>query len=549
MSARASLLTAMALDILLFYPALAQSQVSVISEVAHDMSPPLSSMSAQMNAVTAKAAPHVVPLRQLPLPQSSGNGTRELRDNALQRTAGPLLSVSSGVGIDGIGTGFSGPQGSFTVTAVPPDTNGAVGDTQYVQWVNSSFAVFSKSTGAVIYGPALGNTLWQGFGGQCQSTNDGDPVAQYDKIAKRWVMSQFSISGGPGNFFQCIAVSVTSDATGSYYRYAFSMPNLNDYPKLGVWPDAYYASFNMFTSETGPLLGARACAFDRSKMLIGASATAQCFQLGTAYSGLLPSDLDGSSLPPSGSPNYYLNFGTNSLNLWKFHVDFSNSANSTFLGPTSIPVAAFTPACNGGTCIPQPGTTQTLASLGDRLMYRLAYRNFRSHESLVVNHSIVAGSSVGIRWYELRGPGGTPTLYQQGTYAPDSTYRWMGSIAMDSVGNMAVGYSASSSSVNPAVRYTGRLATDALGTLEAENSIMEGAGAQTSPNRWGDYSSISVDPVDDCTFWYTNEYLKGTGQFNWSTRIGAFKFPNCHKQVDITPIIMLLLQQQGNSSN
>jgi hypothetical protein len=416
----------------------------------------------------------------------------------------------------------------FTPNSAPPDTNGAVGATQYVQWVNESFAVFNKSTGAIAAGfPKAGNTLWSGFGGGCQTNNDGDPIVQYDKAANRWVLTQFSVSTTP--FLQCVAVSTTSDATGSYNRYSFSYSNFNDYPKMGVWPDGYYISYNMFNGNT--FVGARACAFDRAKMLTGAAATQVCFQLSSSFGGLLPSDLDGSNAPPAGSPNYFLNFGTNSLNMWKFHVDFTTPANSTLTGPTNIPVAAFSAACSGGgTCIPQPSTTNQLDSLADRLMYRLAYRKFSDgHESLVVNHSVTAGSSVGVRWYELRSPGGTPTVFQQGTYAPDSSYRWMGSIAMDQAGNIAMGYSVSSSTVRPGIRYTGRLAGDTLGQMtQGETTLQAGVGSQTgSLHRWGDYSAITVDPVDDCTFWYTNEYLKATGSFNWSTRIGSFKLPNC----------------------
>jgi len=258
-----------------------------------------------------------------------------------------------------------------------------------------------------------------------------------------------------------------------------------------------------------------------------------CFQQGSSVASLLPSDLDGATAPPAGSPNFYLNFGSNSLNLFRFHVDFANTANSTFTGPINIPVAAFTEACSGGTCIQQPSTSQKLDSLADRLMYRLAYRNRSGTESLMVNHSVfVSGNRKsqvdGVRWYEIRSPSGTPVIFQQGTYSPDSNSRWMGSIAMDKVGDIALGYSVSSSSLFPSIRFTGRVPTDSLGTLEAENTILNGAGSQL-PNlsRWGDYSSISVDPVDDCTFWYTTEYLMNSGTFNWSTRIASFKFPTC----------------------
>ena len=424
---------------------------------------------------------------------------------------------------DGFGVGAA----NFSVNSAPPDTNGAVGDTQYVQWVNESFGVFNKATGALVYGPAAGNTLWAGFGGPCETNNDGDPIAQYDKIANRWILTQFAVTGGPP-YYQCVAVSTTSDATGSYYRYAFQFSDFNDYPKLGVWPDAYYMSFNMFAggnSFTGPTV----CALDRNAMLIGAPANAVCFHLGTSFGGLLPADLDGSTLPPAGSPNYFLDYGTNSLQLWKFHADFTTPANSTLTGPTAISVAAFSAACSGGgTCIPQSGTTQKLDSLADRLMYRLAYRNFGTFESLVVNHSVTANNVTAVRWYELRNPNGTPQVWQQGTYQPDTTHRWMGSIAMDSVGNMLLGYSASSASIFPGIRYTGRLVTDPINTMQSEGTIINGGGSQGhNLSRWGDYSTMSIDPSDDCTFWYTTEYLKTSGTFNWSTRIASVRFSNC----------------------
>ena len=445
------------------------------------------------------------------------------------------MATTAGLNFAGVGNGDYG----FAPNAAPPDTNGAVGATQYVQWVNESFAVFDKATGALVLGPVAGNTLWSGFGGGCQTNNDGDPIVQYDKLANRWIMTQFSVTTTP--YLQCVAVSTTSNATGSYYRYAFSYGNTQfpDYPKLGVWPDGYYISYNIFNNGS-TFAGSKVCAFDRAKMLIGdVTAAQQCFQLSTSYGGLLPSDLDGATLPPAGSPNFFLNFGTNRLNLWKFHADFATPANATLTGPTSIPVAAFTPACSGGgACIPQPGTNQKLDSLADRLMYRLAYRKRpvlqSSVESLVVNHSVSVGTNkrnsvTSVRWYELRDPNGTPTVFQQGTLGPsDGTHRWMGSIAMDKQGNIALGYSASSSSVYPSIRYTGRLAGDLVNTMQTEN-IIQALGGSQLPNlgRWGDYSAMTVDPVDDCTFWYTNEYLKSNGTFNWSTRIASFKFQGC----------------------
>ena len=297
---------------------------------------------------------------------------------------------------------------------------------------------------------------------------------------------------------------------------------------MGVWPDAYYETFNMFAGGT-TFVGADACAYDRNAMLAGSAATQVCFQQGTVGRRPAAFRLDGTTAPPAGSPNYMLYFGTNNLNLFKFHVDFTTPANSTFTGPTVINVAAFSPVCGGGTCVPQPSVTQQLDSLADRLMYRLAYRNFGTHESLVVNHSVVAGSGGGVRWYELQNPSGTPAVAQQSTFAPDSNYRWMGTVAMDHVGDMALGYSVSSTSLSPSVRFTGRLSTDPASTMETEVNISQRQwlADHRKPRRWGDYSAMQVDPVDDCTFWYTEEYMETNGSFNWNTSIANFKFPGC----------------------
>jgi len=496
----------------------AQSGPTTIrSDFHHDVSQPLSEMIKHAPAPSHVRRP-AEPLKRIPLPLG-----------LMQQQEDPVIQVATVLpptppvtqSFQGLGNGQYG----FSITGAPPDTEGAVGATQYVQWVNTSFAIFNKSTGALIAGPTAGNTLWSGFGGGCQSNNDGDPIVLYDKIAQRWIFSQFSVSTTP--YLQCIAVSTTSDATGTYNRYSFQYSNFDDYPKMSVWPDAYYETFNMFAGGT-TFVGADACAYNRSAMLAGTAATQVCFQQGTSVGGLLPSDLDGTTPPPAGSPNYMLYFGTNNLNLFKFHVDFGTPANSTFTGPTVINVAAFSPLCGGGTCVPQPGTTQQVDSLADRLMYRLAYRNFGTHESLVVNHSVVAGAGGGVRWYEIQNPSGTPTVAQQSTFAPDSNYRWMGSVAMDHVGDMALGYSVSSSSVSPSVRFTGRVPTDPASTMETEINVISGSGSQTSGlTRWGDYSAMQVDPVDDCTFWYTQEYMASTGSFNWNTSISNFKFPGC----------------------
>jgi hypothetical protein len=487
--------------------------------VHQDVSRPLRDIAARPEPDKAtKTAKEDYPL---PLPPLGAPAS----DPVLQSTPGQVAAPALGSSFEGVGQGFTGPAGIFSVNSAPPDTNGAVGSSHYVQIVNESFAVFTKS-GTPVYGPVPTNTLWSGFGGGCQNNDDGDATVVYDRLANRWVFQQFSVSTTP--YLECVAVSTSGDPTGTYYRYSFQYSAFPDYPKLGVWPDAYYVTINRFQSGAS-FLGPEMCAWDRAKMLAGQPATQQCFTLGTSDGGLLPADLDGSSPPPAGAPNPMVEFGTNSLLLWRFHVDWTTPANSTFTGPTTLPVAAFTPACGGGACIPQSGTTQKLDSLGDRLMYRLAYRNFGDHQSLVVNHSIAAGGSVGVRWYELRDPNGTPSVYQQGTYAPDATYRWMGSAAMDGSGDIALGFSTSSSTARPGVHYTARLATDPLGVMgQGEGAIIDGTGSQTGGlNRWGDYSSLNVDPTDDCTFWFTSEYLTASGSFNWHTRIGTFKLTGC----------------------
>ena len=504
---------------------LVQRSVRVEAEVRHDTSIPLR----QMPPASRARGQRVYPV--LPLPRHGGGGVTAA-DPVLQSLIAQPLAPALTLNFDGVGNGFSGPAGTFTVAGAPPDTNGSVGPNHYVQIVNTDFAVFDKS-GAALFGPVPINTLWTGFGGDCETNNDGDPVVKYDNMADRWVIAQPSFSTTP--YLECVAVSTSADPTGSYNRYSFSNTDFPDYPKIGVWPDAYYASFNFFTSASGTFSGGEVCAYDRASMLAGQPATQQCFNVGTSFGGLLPADLDGGRQPPAGSPNYVVSLGAadGQLAFWQFHVDWATPANTTLTGPTTLTTAAFTLPCNdtGGTCVAQSGTTQRLDTLGDRLMYRLAYRNFSDHEALVVNHSITAGSSVGVRWYELRPDAShNLTIFQQGTYAPDSDYRWMGSIAMDQAGNMALGFSRSGTAINPEIHFTGRLAGDALGLMtQGEGTIIDGTGSQTGRNqsRWGDYSAMAIDPSDDCTFWYTNEYLSSNGAFNWKTRIASFKLPGC----------------------
>jgi hypothetical protein len=372
--------------------------------------------------------------------------------------------------------------------------------------------------------------LWTGVGGGCATANAGDVVVQYDKLADRWVLTQLSSLSSP--YGECIAVSTSNDPTGTYHTYYYSFgSNLPDYPKFGVWPtatnSAYLATYNQFGNGSN-FVGAALCAYDRSAMISGSASPAQiCYTINDA--SYLPSDLDGSTAPLDGTAGYFLTYETlSSLRLYTLKPNFASPSSSTLTQVSpDLSVASFAELCGGGTCVPQAGTNNQLDSLGDRPMFRLAFRNFGNHEALVFNNSVTSG----VRWYELRSPvsaTGTFSVYQQGTYAPDATYRWMGSAAMDSSGDLAIGYSASSGSIHPAVRYSGRVPTDALGTMETEGSIIEGPGSQTNGlHRWGDYSSLRIDPADDCTFWYINEYLPSSGAFNWSTRIGSFKFTGC----------------------
>lgn len=506
----------------------------ILQPILHDVSAPLRDLHP---APSEAGAPHEASDKLPRVPHSSSFYAAATRaDPVAQFAAIAAAMPTASLNIDGVGQGFSGPAGAFTVASAPPDTDGDVGLNHYVQIVNSNFAIFNK-TGTPVYGPVPTNTLWQGMAGGCATTNDGDGTVRYDRIADRWVIAQFSVNGGTGPFFQCIAVSTSADPTGTYARYVFQYAAFNDYPKMGLWPDGYYFTYNMFPNNV--FAGAQVCAMDRNRMLTGAPATMQCFTTSTSWGGVLASDLDGPQLPPAGSPNYLVSLGTNVLGFWKFHVDWVTPANSTFVGPANITVASFSALCAAtGTCVPQTGTTQQLDSLSDRLMNRFAYRNFGDHESLLVSHAVVAGAGGGVRWYELRTPGTTPSVFQQGTYAPDGSYRWLSSLAMDRSGDIGLGFSLSSSALHPEIHYTGRLPGDPAGTMgQGEGTLINGGGSQTGSNlsRWGDYSSMNIDPSDDCTFWYTQEYIAVNGAFNWHTRIGSFKFPGCGATTDTTP--------------
>ena len=506
------------------------SNPDVIKASHHDASPPLSQMAvgASSNGGGTDG--------QTPTARSTGALiTNPNSDPVAAPFAGSLAGVTSLLNFDG-----QSAQDNFNLFGfafVPPDTNGAVGATQFVQMVNVTIAIYDKTSGSLQLGPAAIHTVWTGFGGLCEFgggtpayADGGDPVVLYDHLAGRWLVTQLQYNSALTASAECVAVSTTSDATGSYNRYEYDFgTNFPDYPKWGVWPDAYYNTINVFPPHT--FAGAEACAFDRNAMLAAAEASAVCFQQPSTVSSLLPSDLDGGTLPPAGSPNYFVGLADSThLNFFRFHVDFTNSANSTFSGPTLVSVAPYSEICARATtvsCIPEPSPGEKVDGLSDRVMFRLAYRNFGDHESLVVNHTVKGGALAGVRWYEIRNPS-APFIYQQSTLVDPNVNYWLGSIAMDKTGNIALGFSASSHAVFPSLYVGGRAPTDPAGALFGPLVLVRGSGVQfNSFKRWGDYSSMSVDPTDDCTFWYTNEYYATTGSFNWATRIGSFKFNGC----------------------
>jgi len=403
----------------------------------------------------------------------------------------------------------------------PPDANGDVGPHHYLQVTNGFFVVFAKS-GVVLFGPSGNSTVWNGFNGTCGSIDSGDPIAAYDGLADRWLMSYQARNATEGH--QCIAVSQTADPLGAWYRYEFAFPHPNDYSKLAIWPSAY-----VLTTGIDGGNGPEVCALDRAQMLIGATATQQCFTLSTARGDVFPADLDGAQLPQPGRSSYVFDLSPleSALGAFKLEIDWQVPSSSRISSRIPIPVAAWTTPCPA--CIPQPGTIQELSTLGGELMNRVTYRNFGDHEAFLIVHSADVEGTVGVRWYELRpDSAGGLAAFQQGTFAPDTHHRWMGSGAMDRQGNIALGYSVSSAQLYPSIRYVGRLAGDPKNMMTlSEGSLFEGSLAQVGTSRWGDYSAMQVDPIDECTFWYTTEHAGWNG---YGTRIGAFRLPGCEPQ-------------------
>lgn len=418
---------------------------------------------------------------------------------------------------------FAGMSYSANGSGFPPDTNGDVSTDYYIQTVNTSIAVYSKN-GVPAMNPITFNSFFNGASSPCNNRNNGDPVVLYDRWANRWLITDFAV---PGPYYECLAVSKTSNPlSGGWWLYTLKISDgsLNDYPKVGIWPDGYYLSFNMFHQPDNGWDGVQVWALERAKIMSGAPLNTVHFSIPSSagYASLLPAH--ALSQPDAGSPEYFASVEPlNGLELWKFHVDWSSPASSSFTGPAVLPVANFAIAAS----VPQRGSTSLLDSLSYRPMMQLQFRKSGGVESLWFNHSVASSGVASIRWYELRDPGSTPYVFQQGTYQPDSLHRWMGSLAVDKDGNMAVGYNVAGQNTYPGIRYSGRLAGEIPGLLpQTESTLIDGGGSQMSTSRWGDYSSMSIDPVDDCTFWYTTEYYSNSG-LNWQTRIGSFKFPSC----------------------
>jgi hypothetical protein len=514
---------------------------AVVNEpIQFDVSPPLSQMLTQVPP--QQGVQKIIPVLLPKLDKLKGFAQQ--RGSAPFSSPGPLISATIGLSFQGVGISSASTLNCSSVIGfgvAPPDTNAAVGDTQVVEWVNLCYAVFDKATGALIAGPFAGNNFWAGFGGACETANDGDPIIQWDKSNHRWLASQNVF----GPYMTCIAVSQTADATGSYFRYAFTQPGFPDYPKWGLTPAVYYQTQNDFGANDG-FVGVNVCAYDATSMLKGSKKASQVCILdnsnGTLFDdSMLPADLDSDPKKAKGAPEVFLgsidNFNPGS-NVYEyvFTVNFKKPAKSTLAGvngtmPLAVPTYSL--GCGGfGACIQQPPPGDLVDSLGDRLMYRLARFDDGTNQHFLVTHSVNNTTAVGARWYEFRAPSGSTSLslYQSGDTPDDGEYRWMGSVAYDKAGDIALGYSRSSSASGdyPSIYYSGQTAGDPPGTTETEALIVQGGGSQQdTSDRWGDYSSMALDGADFCTFWYAQEYYPATDSFAWGTWLASLKFPNC----------------------
>ena len=475
---------------------------------------------------------------------SGHDRSQRLAAGVEQNTHGTRPPVAVIASFDGLGSGFVGPQGP-AVMRNPSDNTLAVGPNHIVEIVNSRMAIYTKkgavydTTGKVILGPEPTNVLFKGFGGRCEPRPNGDAVVRWDQIARRWlfVMPIFRRDSADTNepFSMCYALSVGEDPLGPYHRYEFKRKLFPDYPRPAIWLDGYYVP----TSTGDDVIEKHACVVERDKMLWGGPATEQCIII-RDVNFLNNADIDGLALPPAGSPNIMMaaggtqlrrDFNDDGIYYWKMFVDWKTPGNTRVDGPHKITVAPYNYLCDGQLtrCVPQPGTEMRLDAQGDKLMSRLVYRNVNGRESIVGLHSVnTEAGAGGVRWYEFRlDASGTPVLHQQSTYAPDGSYRWMGSIAMDRVGNIGIGYSFGGTPHFAGQRFAARLANDSLNQLTFKETVLvEGKAAQTNTLRWEDYTTTAMDPDDDCTIWYVGDYLKANAQ-NYTTRIGAFRIPGC----------------------
>lgn len=423
-------------------------------------------------------------------------------DSKIQAEMGTRQSRGPLVGFAG-----QGPTGSY-----PPDTDGDVSDEHFVQMVNSKYNVYEKD-GTKILGPLNLSTLWASLP-PGNWGNDGDPIVLWDEDAERWVLTQFRVNSSTK--YELFAISETSDPTGAYHLYAFSFgTTMNDYPKIGVWDDGYYATYNMF--QSGSFTGSRVTAVERDKMLIG-DPDAQMVEFHkSGYYATMPADIDGEMLPPDGErcPIMYIT-NSKTIQLWGFDVDWDDPDNSSLnLMKTLVPTNFI--EYNGN--IVQPNGND-LDALQQMIMNRLTYRKFDDYASMTTNHTVYANGKAAIRWYEMRKEDdGEWLLHQEGTYAPDSdVHRWMGSTAMNANGDIGLAYSVTNSDdVHPSIRYTGRLADDPLGVMTIEEvELKTGTSSQSNFSRWGDYACLNVDPANDTVFWFTTEYN------GWRTWISSF---------------------------
>jgi hypothetical protein len=519
-------------------------------DVAHDVSPTLRDLA--RDRIPGDAEDPADEVEGGPIAQGEGYSP----DGALQSVMPPTTIPSTQANFEGLSNQDNFNTFGFRVN--PPDPNGEVGPNNYVEMINLVFGVYDKS-GNLLLGPVDTGTLWSGFEIPDCTDPSGDPVVMYDQFTDRWILSQFTTAGP--EYWNCVAVSTTSDPTGSYYRYAFSTgPNFPDYPKYGNWTDSYVIT----TREFGPTVeyGIGVYGLEKNKMVNGQPARSVRFfidgndpdLLPLVGDGLLPADVDGkqkpktdAAIPIVGTQDDGAGYGAtfDALNIWDLSVKWRSTPIASLELNTQLPTDSFDsifPCAPGSRdCLPQPGITDPaqyldILSYRQRPTFRLAYRNFKTYETMVTNQSVEAAPGVaGVRWYEIRRSGSTYSINQQGTFAPgDGVHRWMGSIAQDKNGDMGLGYSVvNGTNVYPGIRYTGRLAGDAAGQMTlGEGTIINGSGVQRTANsRWGDYTDLTVDPVDDCTFWYVNEYYTLAGQISsaagWQTRIASFKLPGC----------------------